>query len=283
MTCCCPCVYVGLAVAAVAAYFYFSKKCCKKEVKIHKNDWKADTVYLYQFPRLQTIPNMSPYCLKVETFLKANKIPHEVVEDVKKRSKFGMLPFIELNGEQIADSQIIVNRLKDLFKVKPLPSSKDEAIARAFDRMSDNHTLMLSYKSKVLDNPKNDLLSAALRDMMGCPQWLIPYVAPIMGCYMRCKVSKRIAASIGEFPVAECKDFLRKDFDAYRDLLGEKKFLFGDDITATDCTVFSQLATTLYVPTESYAKDILKEEYPTLVAYAERIRDTVFGKDFAKE
>lgn len=51
----------------------------------------------------------------------------------------------------------------------------------------------------------------------------------------------------------------------------------------TDCTVFSQLATTLYVPTESYAKDILKEEYPTLVAYAERIRDTVFGKDFAKE
>lgn len=225
---------------------------------------------------------MSPYCLKVETFLKANKIPHELCPVMRDRSKYGLLPFIELNGEHIADSQIIINRLKDHFKVKPLPSPKDEAIARAVERMSDNHTLMLSSKSKFVDGSSHGLMAAAICEL-GCPLFLAEILAPVAGYFMKRKVSQRISAGIGSYPILDCKDFLRKDFDAYRDLLGEKKFLFGDDISSADCTVFSQLATTLYLPTESYAKNILTDDYPTLNAYADRIRDTVFGRTFVSE
>lgn len=41
--------------------------------------------------------------------------------------------------ENVAACMVCIFRKK---KFQPLPSSKDEAIARAFDRMSDNHTLM---------------------------------------------------------------------------------------------------------------------------------------------
>jgi hypothetical protein len=58
----------------------------KKKVKevvppppaVHKKDFEKDVVYLYQFARTSVLPSMSPYCLKVETWLKLNGVKYEV-------------------------------------------------------------------------------------------------------------------------------------------------------------------------------------------------------------
>ncbi|VDL81797.1 unnamed protein product [Nippostrongylus brasiliensis] len=197
---------------------------CMK-VKIQKEDWKRDVVYLYQFPRSKAVPCLSTYCMKVETFLRANKIPHEV---------------------------------RVIFLENPLPSPRDEAMARAVGRMCENHTSMLHYKFKVVENPSNNYTNIALEDM-GCASWLFPFAAPLFSKFLRSKVS------LGDFSVEDCKNLLKKDYDAYRDLLGDRKFLFGDEVTV------------------NYAKDLLKERYPTLVAYTERVKEATFGSEFAQE
>nr|CDJ85567.1 Glutathione S-transferase domain containing protein [Haemonchus contortus] len=267
---------VFLVAAAALAYFFLTNKG-KKQVSIHNHDWKPDIVYLYQFPRSASMPNVSPFCLKVETFLKANKIPYEVRPLLMGRSQYGLLPFIELNGEHIADSQIIIHRLTEHFKTKTLLIPRDEAIARTIDRMTDNHTFLVLYQFKVLSTGPNDFFSMMLNEL-GAPKLIIP----ILAYFFRRKAANRVAASLGHFSTEDFKMFLKKDYDAYRDLLGDQKFLFGDEINAVDCTVFGTLATTLYYPAATYAKDLLKEEYPTLVAYLDRIRDQVFGEEFEK-
>lgn len=45
---------------------------------VHKTNWEQDTVYLYQFPRVPTLPSVSAYCLKVENYLRMTGIKYEV-------------------------------------------------------------------------------------------------------------------------------------------------------------------------------------------------------------
>jgi len=51
------------------------------------------------------------------------------------RSKEGRLPFVELNGRQIADSQMILWDLSEHFKIGPKMTPEQEGMARVVDRM----------------------------------------------------------------------------------------------------------------------------------------------------
>lgn len=46
--------------------------------KLLVRDWKENVVNIVQYPRAACIPNMSPYSLKVETFVRWNKLPYQV-------------------------------------------------------------------------------------------------------------------------------------------------------------------------------------------------------------
>lgn len=45
---------------------------------VHKQDFEKDVVYLYQFTRTPVLPSLSPYCLKVETWLRLAGLRYEV-------------------------------------------------------------------------------------------------------------------------------------------------------------------------------------------------------------
>ena len=45
---------------------------------VHKIDFEKDIVYLYQFTRTPVLPSLSPYCLKVETWLRLAGLKYEV-------------------------------------------------------------------------------------------------------------------------------------------------------------------------------------------------------------
>jgi hypothetical protein len=90
----------------------------KRKTDLVVRDWKQDLIYLVQFARCPVIPSPSPYCLKLELWLRFTKLNYiNVSNNFKFGSSKGKLPFIEVNGRQIPDSYFIINNLKTMFNV----------------------------------------------------------------------------------------------------------------------------------------------------------------------
>ncbi|CAI5441532.1 unnamed protein product [Caenorhabditis angaria] len=234
-----------------------------------KTNWKTDTVYLYQFPRpANKIPNLSPFCLKIETFLRANQIKHEVIGTwlTLRQSPKGLLPFIELNGQQISDSQIIIWKLQKHFDLKDELEDRERGIARAIERMVDVSTNYALLVDKSVNNAH--LLLSRQVSNAPIPAFLTNYLAKGFSQ----TISKRVNAVLGKLDKEELKELLRRDIQAIDDVLGDKKFLFGDRITSTDCTVFGQLAAVAYLPYRQKITDLLEDDYPRVQKYLDRIR-----------
>jgi glutathione S-transferase len=73
-------------------------------------------VKLYHFKRVWGVPDLSPFCVKVETYLRMADIPYKTSTnyDVRKAPKH-KLPVIKFDGQEVADSSLIIDFLKHHF------------------------------------------------------------------------------------------------------------------------------------------------------------------------
>lgn len=99
------------------------------------------SVILHIPQRSKVIPSLSPFCLKLETFLRMANVPYQISYGMK-RSKKGKLPWLEVDGEQIDDSNFCVKYLEGLFTIH-LDShlnSQELATSYAFWKMLEENT-----------------------------------------------------------------------------------------------------------------------------------------------
>uniref|UniRef100_A0A1I7TFF9 Thioredoxin-like_fold domain-containing protein n=1 Tax=Caenorhabditis tropicalis TaxID=1561998 RepID=A0A1I7TFF9_9PELO len=276
MVCCCP-VTTTLVVGAIGFFLYkkfFTPPTIKPKPAIHKTDYKKDTVYLYQFKRLRNCPNLSPFCMKLEVLCRVYNIPYEIVETSMGRSRNGTLPFIELNGEHIADSDLIEIRLRQHFKIPSLPTEQ-EAQSVALSRMADNHLfyILIRYKSSV------DAFYESIIGLLNLPSALSALLVPLVRAVFGAKLYSRSTGAIGDFEPRELDEILHRDLKVIQDSI-KGKFMFGDKITPVDATVFGQLAS-VYYPFHNHINDVIDKDFPKILEYMERIKKEVYPNDFS--
>ncbi|XP_058466644.1 failed axon connections isoform X2 [Malaya genurostris] len=256
----------------------------EKEVKptVHKANFEKDVVYLYQFTRTPLLPSMSPYCLKVETWLRLAGLKYENIDHkLKLRSKKGQLPFVEVNGEEIADSAIIIKELAQRYE-KDLDAAltqEQRNIAHAMISMIENHLIwvLLFWRSK---NPEQMIkgYKVNLQHALGSR---LPN--PVLNFFFKFqfgrKGSKKVKAQgLGVHKPEEIEEFGKLDLKVLSELLADKPFFFGDEPTTLDCVAFSVLAQIHYISDEvKYAvKEYMQENCPNLVGHVSRIKERCF-------
>ncbi|VDN01285.1 unnamed protein product [Thelazia callipaeda] len=231
--------------------------------KLHTKKWKKDVVYLYQFGRSNSAPNISPFCFKIETWLRANDLTHELKNSWDFLAWKKYLPAIELNGNRLVNSQMIIEELQKYFGLNDEFEEDDHiGIARAVDRMIECNTYYLLLYFILVEN-----LSKFLKVLQPSPvnRWLIHSMGN--------KVHHMFSNMGIVHPTRnDIINMLVKDIKAIDIVLGDKKFLFGAKPTTPDFTVFGHLSASYYLPFHQPITDILDDEYPRVKRLIERMR-----------
>ena len=89
---------------------------CRREWNSEEN---KDVVIFHMFPRNPLSPSMSPYVLKLETFLRMHDVKYKVDHSIPMHPVTQKCPWISYNGEEVADSQHIMEFLSEKLSLNP--------------------------------------------------------------------------------------------------------------------------------------------------------------------
>lgn len=229
-------------------------------------------ITLYTFPAAFGLRNVSPFCLKVEMALHWLGLDYQIEEmsDPRKAPK-GKLPFIDVNGEKIADSEIILEYLDRSNDGKLFGNLSDDQIARgtAYTRLAEDHLYWIMVASRWLDDEWWPNVVEGFFGSMPFPlKQLVKTVA-------RSQVRKTYdLQGLGKHSLQEQKDFASRDLDALNRAVKGSRFLLGEELTVFDFAVAALISGAVDNKPDTWLTPMIRE-FPELCDYAERVQQEV--------
>lgn len=231
-------------------------------------------IYLHQFRRLFGVPNFSPFCMKVETWLRMVNLEYEVrFEDDPRQGPLGKMPWIVDDGVAVPDSTMIIDYLEDKYSVSldAALSDQQRAVALAFQRLIEDSLYWTVLFNRWLGNNWPQTKKVAFGS-------LPPLVRQVVPVLVQQKLKRDLQGQgIGRHEEETIYEFANRDLDALATYLADKPYFMGDTLSTIDAVLFAFLCSIIQVELPSPMKDHACQ-HANLVRYQERI-----GKRFFPE
>ncbi len=231
---------------------------------------------LVQFKPVFGLPNPSPFCFKVENYLRMAEIPFEVkIGDPRKAPKKKLPYIVEDDGQLISDSDHIVRHLEKKHgdKLDGGMTAEERALGRVTRRAIEEGLYFNVVYMRWGDDAgfavaESDILRPAI------PALLRPLVIPAI---RRSIKGQLFAQGTGRHAQEDIYRSGKDDFDAIATLLGDKTFFFGDTPRTIDATIYAFLGLVLGSPPDNPLKASLRSK-KNLVAYCDRMKAKYYAK-----
>jgi glutathione S-transferase len=233
------------------------------------------TIRVFTFSPDWGLPSAGPFAIKLLAWLELAGIPYEqVIEDNPHKGPKKKNPWIELDGERIGDSEVIIEVLSQAHKVDVDEgfSSEQRAVGHAWRRTFEEHFHQV-LEWELFQHPAGQ---AYMRTAMTSK--MPPVVGPVVFSMLKIHFAKQLhARGIARHPpdIIEAKG--RADIDALAAFLGDRPFLLGNRPGTADAAVFGQLAPMISwpmaTPVASYARSV-----KSIADYCERMREACFAR-----
>lgn len=265
-------VLIGVALVILTVTVWIWKRR-RDRLAYLREQWRfagKDVVVLHQFPRARFCPNPSPFSIKLETYLRMTGIQYvndfeEYLSDKKK------CPWITINGKDVADSQLAILHLNDIFDKSPSKdlSASEQGVGNAFRIMLEEHF----YWGFVLDRWIYEKGRHAVDNFEPLP--LPVNVTRIMFKLAgRRLLGQAEAHGMGRHTKEEVEQLCLGDLKAISDFLGEKPFLLGDTPTEVDCTLFGFMVMLFHCAQDDLVyKTETEKKWNNLYLHMERMKE----------
>jgi glutathione S-transferase len=229
-------------------------------------------ITLHTFGPYFGIPDASPFVMKGEMLLKLAGLPYRCDTRGFTRAPKGKLPYIRDGETVVADSTLIRLHLETRHGIdfdRGL-STRDRGVAWSVEKMLEDHLYwLIVYWRWMIDanferGPKSFFKRAPA------------IVRPLIERMVRRKVRKNLHGhGIGRHEDAEKTLLANRCIDALSQVLGDNRYLMGDEPCGADATLFAFIASAKPTMIESPLRDRI-EATSNLVAYRDRMMAQYF-------
>ncbi|MGH8529673.1 MAG: glutathione S-transferase family protein [Nevskiales bacterium] len=231
-------------------------------------------IELHQFAPAFNMPSPSPFCMKIEVFLRLAGLDYEakVCPDPRK-TPLGKLPFIKDGEKLVADSSSIIEYLVQVHGADlDTGLSEDErAIARAYTRMLEEHTYFGLLYCRWIDPAHWPTVRETFFGDLPRP------IRGLLSGFIQGKIKRDLAGhGLGRHPPAEIYRRTAQDVAAVAAFLDGKLYFMGSEPTSIDATVYAFIGNMWEATLVTPLKDIVGK-HSNLVAYCARMKQRCFG------
>ena len=220
------------------------------------------------------LPAGGPFDLKLLAWLNLAGIPYEhAFQDDTRKAPKGKNPWIELDGERIGDTEIIIGLLAERFGVDLDAglSAEERAVGHAWRRAFEEHFHQV-LEWELIVHP-----AGAAFMKKGTEASLPPVLGTLVFRMMRRGMARQLhARGLGRHAPDVIERKGRDDLDALSAFLGERQFLVADRPVTADAAVFGLLAPMIYWPMATPVAQYVRT-VPNLRAYCDRMKDRCFA------
>lgn len=232
----------------------------------------TDDIILVQFPRRLGVPNASPFCVKLELWLKLAGIPYRVRDEAMPfKAPKKKIPYIVENGKEIGDSTLIIEHLARTrgIDLDAGLTDKERGLDQAVWGMCDERLYWLGVWDRWL-GPGWPVVSDAFFGAMSGP------MRPFMKAFAQRAIKKQLwAQGTGRHSPDEILGMAKRDIAALAAIVGDGPYVHGDQIRSIDAVVYAYVVNLTEFRIDTPMTEAARA-HANLVAYARRITETYF-------
>lgn len=232
----------------------------------------------YHLPGGWGLVSVSPFCLKLDAFLRMTGIEHtSITAPSPFGGPLGKAPWIEHEGRKIGDSSFIIAYLIERFDKDPdaalSPAQRGQAVA--IQRLVEENLYWAMVYDRWVREGNWPILKGSVLGQIPAP------VRTLIAPMARRGVKKQLNGhGLGLHSEASIAAIAGRDIDALAGMLGTQDWFFGSEPTSTDAVVFSLLANIHYPEFASPMKAMIAR-HANLSSFIERFRARFYPKGTA--
>ncbi|MEM7398211.1 MAG: glutathione S-transferase family protein [Pseudomonadota bacterium] len=229
-------------------------------------------ITLYTFGRAFGLPDMSPFVMKAEMLLKLAGLDYQTDSNGFSNAPKGKLPYIDDDGEFIADSTFIRRHIEQKygFDFDKGLDAEQRATAWAFERMFEDHIYWTFVHARWVDEGNFNRGPRVYFERMPIPmRFIVPRMA------RRQLKAQIMGHGMGRHNDEEIVMLGTRSLDAAADFLGNKTFMMGHEPSGLDATAFAFLAGALCPLFETPLRTAV-ERHDNIKAYVSRMAERYY-------